>query len=313
MNDSQERVVEGRPSVTVVIPTRDRPQLLSRAIESVLAQDYKGSIECVVVFDRGSPASPPHVSREGRTVAVIRNGRTPGPAGARNAGADAATGELLAFCDDDDEWLPSKLDTQVRALRSHAEAGVATCGLLVNYRNRLTTRLPASERITLPHLIRSRSTAVHTSTLLLRRDDFLDRIGPFDEEMPEGYGEDYEWLLRAAQWKPLVAVLQALVRIDWHDASWFDAKWDTIIAGIGRLLEKHPDIGRDPVGLSRLYGRLAFAHAAAGRDREARLWARRCIALNWWERRAYLALAVSLGLIPAHRVLELAHRTGRGI
>lgn len=301
------------PSVSVVIPTRDRPELVARAIDSVLGQDYRGSIECIVAFDRTSPVPLPHVSRRGRTLTTTTNGRTPGPAGARNSGADVATGELLAFCDDDDQWLPQKLESQVHALRSHPQAGAATCGLFIRYRNRVSVRLPDAELINLPHLIRSRSTAVHTSTLLLRRADYLGPIGPLDEGMPDGYGEDYEWLLRAASWKPLVAVLEPLVRIDWHEASWFDGKWHTIIAGIDRLMEKHPEIAQDPTGLSRLYGRLAFAHAAAGHGREARTWARRSFVLNWRERRAYLAVAVSLGLIPARKILELAHGVGRGV
>ncbi|HEX5915470.1 MAG TPA: hypothetical protein VFY54_20355, partial [Rubrobacter sp.] len=85
------------------------------------------------------------------------------------------------------------------------------------------------------------------------------------------------------------------------------------IAGIERLLEKHPEIKRDRIGLSRLYGRLAFAHAGAGRSRDARRWARRAISLNWRERRAYLALAVAARLVQARTVVELAHRAGRGV
>jgi hypothetical protein len=155
--------------------------------------------------------------------------------------------------------------------------------------------------------------AVHTSTFLVRRADYLGPIGPLDEAMPHGYGEDYEWLLRAARWKPVISVPEPLVRVYWHEASWFDGRWGTIIAGIGRLLEKHPEVAQDPRGLARLYGRLAFAHAAAGHRREARRWATRSLGLNWRERRAYLALAVSLQLVSAHTILELAHRTGRGV
>ena len=301
------------PAVSVIIPTRDREGPLRRAIAGILDQEYPGAIECVVVFDR-TPATPlPRPDARGRTVVATENTRTPGPAGARNAGIDAASGELLAFCDDDDRWLPGKLSHQVRALRAEPEASAVTCGVFVHYRNRAVARVPRTRLITLDALTRSRFTSIHTSTLVVRRRDYLGPIGPLDETMPAGYGEDYEWLLRAARWKPLLAVPRPLVRIDWHEASWFDRRWGTIIAGIHRLLEKHPEIEEDRVGLARLYGRLAFAHAAEGHAREAKLWSRRTVRLNWRERRAYLALAVAAGLIRARTIVRLAHRTGRGV
>jgi glycosyltransferase involved in cell wall biosynthesis len=304
---------EALPAVSVIIPTRDRPESLRGAIDAVLDQEYPGPIECVVVFDRTAPIPLTQPDAPGRTVVVMVNTRVPGPAGARNCGVENATGELVAFCDDDDRWLPGKLRSQVAALRARRDASAVTCGVLVHYRGRAAARVPNEERITLGDLTRSRFTSVHTSTLLVRREDYEGPIGPFDETMPEGYGEDYEWLLRAARWKPLVVVPRPLVRIDWHEASWFDRRWETIIAGIHRLLEKHPEIEDDRIGLARLYGRLAFAHAAAGRAREARAWSGRAISLNWRERRAYLALAVAARLVQARTIVAMAHRTGRGV
>jgi glycosyltransferase involved in cell wall biosynthesis len=304
---------EAWPAVSVVIPTRDRPERLSQAIGSVVDQDYPGRIECIVVFDRTPPTPLTEPEGPARTVVAIENTRAPGPAGARNCGAEEATGELLAFCDDDDRWLPGKLREQAAVLRTRRDVSAITCGLLVHFRGRDVARVPSEERITLRDFTRSRFTAVHTSTLLVRREDYMGPIGPLDETMPEGYGEDYEWLLRAARWKPLAVVSRPLVRVDWHEASWFDRRWETIIGGIERLIEKHPEIKGDRLGLARLYGRLAFAHAAAGRPRDARIWARRAINLNWRERRAYLALLVATGLIRGHTVVHLAHRVGRGI
>lgn len=301
------------PSTSVIIPTRDRPDMLDRAIRSVIDQEYPGRIECVVVFDRTVPRALIQPESQNRSAVAIENRGVPGPAGARNRGVQEASGELVAFCDDDDLWLPGKLRSQVALLRGRREVSAVTCGVLVHYRGRDVERVPRKERIELGDLTRSRFTAVHTSTLLVRREDYLGPIGPLDETMPEGYGEDYEWLLRAARWKPLAVVPRPLVSVDWHEASWFDRRWETIIGGIERLLEKHPEIKRDRIGLSRLYGRLAFAHAGAGRSRDARRWARRAISLNWRERRAYLALAVAARLVQARTVVELAHRTGRGV
>jgi glycosyltransferase involved in cell wall biosynthesis len=113
------------PAVTVVIATRDRPALLREALDAVVAQDYAGDIECVVVHDQSAPdrsvecdtkvAQPGH-GLVRRVIRVVENPRTPGLAGARNTGVDEASGELIAFCDDDDVWLPEKLGLQVAEL-----------------------------------------------------------------------------------------------------------------------------------------------------------------------------------------------------
>src|SRR6266536_3212444 len=101
------------PTVSVVVPTRDRPELLRRAVQQVLDQRYPGEIECVVVFDQSDPAEVPVELAEGRRLRTVRNQRAPGLAGARNAGVLASTGELVAFCDDDDEWLAGKVAAHV--------------------------------------------------------------------------------------------------------------------------------------------------------------------------------------------------------
>jgi glycosyltransferase involved in cell wall biosynthesis len=302
-----------RPSISVVVPTRDREAELARALRSIVDQDYLGEIECVVVFDRTEPTAIPDLARPGRTLRAIRNRRTPGPAGARNAGAQEASGTLIAFCDDDDTWAREKLRLQVEALRSTPPGGAVTCGVIVRFGDRTVERVPAAGTITLDDLVRVRAAEIHTSSLLVRREDYFGAVGPLEESMPGGYGEDYEWLLRAARRQPLRVVRRPLVHVNWHDASWFDGRWDVIVAGIERLLELHPEIRRSRAGLARLYGRLAFATAAQGNRAEAWRWIARTVSTSVGERRAYLAAAVTTGLVPAQVFVRAAHRRGRGI
>src|SRR4051812_17434369 len=101
------------PRVSVVIATVDRPGLLERAVSSVLGQDYAGEIECIVVYDHVDIREFDAPPRRHRTLKFIQNSHRRGLPGGRNSGYDAATGELLAFCDDDDIWLPAKLRHQV--------------------------------------------------------------------------------------------------------------------------------------------------------------------------------------------------------
>jgi glycosyltransferase involved in cell wall biosynthesis len=301
------------PSVSVVVPTRDRPELLRRAVTAILDQAYAGPVECVVVFDQSDPDLPWEDPGPDRRLVLARNRRTPGLAGARNTGAEHATGELLAFCDDDDEWLPAKLARQVTWLRERPGTAVVTSGVHVRYGDRTFTRVAPSSEISHRQLLLSRMVELHPSTVVVRRRQFLDRIGPVDEDIPGSYAEDYEWLLRAAKLAPVLAVPEPLVTVHWHQSSFFADRWRTIIAALTYLVDKHRDLAREPAGLARIYGQIAFAHAALGERADARSWARRTLALNRRERRAYLALAVSLGLVSARTVVRLAHAAGKGV
>lgn len=302
-----------QPLVSVVVPTRDRPELLRRAVTAILGQTYKGPIECVVVFDQSDPELPWPDLPPGRTLVRRRNDRTPGLAGARNTGILASTGELVAFCDDDDEWLPEKLARQVARLLATPGAAVSTTGILVRYQDRTTTRLAPTILVTHRQLLRSRLTELHPSTVLARRDRMLSQIGLVDEDLPGSYAEDYEWLLRASRYGPVLAVPEPLAVIHWHQSSFFADRWRTIISALTYLVDKHRDLQQEPSGLARIYGQIAFAHAALGERKPARRWARRTLSLNRRERRAYLALAISLGLVSAKTVVRMAHVAGKGI
>jgi glycosyltransferase involved in cell wall biosynthesis len=301
------------PSVSVVVPTRDRPQLLRRAVTAILGQTYQGPIECIVVFDRSDPDLPWAELPPDRRLVLVGNERTPGLAGGRNTGILRATGELVAFCDDDDEWLPEKLARQVERLQSRPDAAVATTGILVRYNDRTTTRLAPTSVVTHRQLLLSRMTELHPSTVLARRRQLLDSIGLVDEHIPGSYAEDYEWLLRAARHAPVLALQEPLVVVHWHQSSFFADRWRTIISALTYLVDKHRELQQEPSGLARIYGQIAFAHAALGERSAARSWARRTLTLNRRERRAYLALAISLGLIRARTVVRLAHVAGKGI
>jgi glycosyltransferase involved in cell wall biosynthesis len=306
-------VATEHPKVSVVVPTRDRPEPLRRAVAAILGQTYEGPVECLVVFDQSDPDLPWPDLPPGRTLILRRNDRTPGLAGARNSGILAATGELVAFCDDDDEWLPEKLTRQVARLLAIPGAAVSTTGILVRYQDRTTTRLAPTILVTHRQLLRSRLVELHPSTVLARRDRLLSQIGLVDEQLPGSYAEDYEWLLRASRHGPVLAVPEPLAVIHWHQSSFFADRWRTIISALTYLVDKHRDLQQEPSGLARIYGQIAFAHAALGERKSARSWARRTLSLNRRERRAYVALAISLGLVSAKTVVRMAHVAGKGI
>jgi glycosyltransferase involved in cell wall biosynthesis len=300
------------PSVSVVIPTRDRPALLRRALEAVRDQRYEGEVECIVVFDQADEVLPPLEHTSHLTLRAISNVRSPGLGGARNTGILAARGDLVAFCDDDDEWLPNKLALQTDLMRTAAATTVSS-GIYIQYGRHEHARLPRSGTISFGDLLRSRQTEIAPSTILVDREALLRKIGLVDEAIPGSYAEDYEWLLRAARVHPIAAVRAPLARIHWHESSFFASQWEMIVNALTYLLDRYPEFTNERMGLSRIYGQLAFASAGCDRAAEARRWAKRALRLNPFQPRAYLALAITVRVLNADRVLKLARTFGRGI
>lgn len=299
------------PSVGVVLPTHDRPRLLRRALESVLAQDYPGELRAVVVHDRPGPSGPDR-SLAGDRVEVVANSRTPGLAGARNTGILALDTDLVAFCDDDDTWLPGKLAAQVAALEAAPDAVLASSGILIDFDGREVPRLAGRDRVTYEELIRDRMMTVHSSTYLARRTALIE-IGMVDERIPGSQGEDWDLALRAARWHPIVNVDEPYVRVLWGLGSYYAHAWETKVAALEWFLDRYPEIGRTPVAAGRVYGQIAFGHACNGHRREALRWSGRALRANWREKRVPFALAVASGLVSGRRVLLKLHTRGRGI
>ena len=302
-------MVTNLPLVTVVIPTYGRPHLLPKAVQAVLDQQYSGPIECVVVFDQEEPYRPDVTIPPGRELRVLPNARS-GASGAYNTGILAASGEYMAICDDDDEWLPDKLRPQVEALLRDRDASAAITGTLV-CNGRTHVRLPRKERLTSRDVLLTPRSAVHMSTIVASRANF-DRIGLFDEDIPDSYGEDLDWCVRAARVGPILAVRQALVRINFS-GSYYKGRWEMILGALIYQLDRLPELALHRPNLARMYGRMAFAHAALGRQAEAELWARRSIALRWRQPRGYLALLVSHRLVRSETLVRLARVVGRDI
>lgn len=300
-------------SVSVIVATRERPKLLNRAIASILDQRYDGPIEVLVVFDQSEPDRSLEQSGDRRAVRVLTNTRTPGLPGARNTGALTSDRDILAFCDDDDLWSPGKLEAQVALLDSDPSMEVATCGLFIDAKGRISIRVLPADRVTFRDLLRSRMMEAHPSTYVVRREAMLNGIGLVDEEIPGGYGEDYDWLLRAARRHDVGAVRLPLTKIYWHRSSFFAERWQTIVDALDYLLAKYPEFAEEPAGLARILGQQAFALAAMHRSAQARAKASEALRHNPYEKRAYLAFLTSIRLLRSDRTLRILQAAGRGV
>ena len=101
------------PLVTVIIPTYNRANQISRAIHSVQAQSYK-HWELLIVDDASNDDTAKIISNIADSrIQYIRHETNQGAAAARNTALAQAKGEYIAFLDSDDEWIPAKLEKQV--------------------------------------------------------------------------------------------------------------------------------------------------------------------------------------------------------
>jgi glycosyltransferase involved in cell wall biosynthesis len=104
-----------RPLVTCIIPTKNRPQLVSRAIKSVLRQSYE-KIEIIVIDDSTNTDTRQTLAEFGSKIIYIKNDLSKGAPYSRNIGLREAKGEIISFLDDDDIWVQQKIESQLKLI-----------------------------------------------------------------------------------------------------------------------------------------------------------------------------------------------------
>ena len=209
-----DRAGRGPLRVSVVIPTRDRAELLPRAVGSVLAQTWT-DFELLIVDDHSTDGTPAVVARfaDGR-IRSLRHERNRGQSKALNTGIEHARGEYVAFLDDDDEWLPAKLAAQVALL----DAAPPEVGLVYCWRDELdeaSGRRLGTPRLTLGGDIFEHALALHLplspSSWLVRRSAARS-VGGFDEGLHQSNDVDIMTRICARGWHvdfvPQVALLK---------------------------------------------------------------------------------------------------------
>jgi len=187
------------PTVSVIISTYKRANLVSQAIESVLAQTYT-DYEIIVVND-GSPDNTKEVLDQFEDQITAIHQENKGVAAARNAGIKAAKGKYIAFLDDDDLWLPNKLEKQVACLESNANIGLVYSDMFCFNEKGVFPDTWAKTNPTPPvqqcWILFVRN-FIPTPSVVVRRE-CLDKVGLFDETLATC--EDYDlWLRLIEKW-----------------------------------------------------------------------------------------------------------------
>ena len=191
----------GTVTVSVVIPTLNRPKIVTKAVHSALSQTLK-SIEVIVVVDGPDEATVKELRKiNDPRLNIITLPVNVGCADSRNTGVNAAQGKWLAFLDDDDEWLPHKLEFQLAAAEKSSSLFpiIASRYLAKGSMSEaiIPKRLPnpeenISEFLFVRKSLIERAESIQTSTFFTSRD--LLRKVPFTNKLRKHV--DWDWLIR---------------------------------------------------------------------------------------------------------------------
>jgi glycosyltransferase involved in cell wall biosynthesis len=256
------------PLATIVIPTRDRPRLLERAVRSALAQTVE-DIQ-VVVVDDGS-AEPVRLGLQDPRLLVVRNPRPLGASAARNAGLRVAEGRWVTFTDDDDELLPGMVQTSLEAAGRSALPGpvaVLSAQEVVDGDGRLLeTRLPTTvARQALPYPEAPDDGFVQDANTLFAPAEVLRAMGGWDEAI-RGWEMD-DLLIRLVQRCSVQGVPEVTYRRFRHQGARKSDHAADMADGGRLVLSKHREFYE---AHRRLYGR-QLAIVGTTHIRRGRWW-----------------------------------------
>ncbi len=210
-------MTKNNPLVSCVVPSYKRCDTLRRAIDSIVNQTYT-NIEVLVVDDneKGDEYSVVLASivggyaNDNRVRLVLQDKHINGAA-ARNAGVNAARGEYIAFLDDDDEWLPTKIEKQVRFILSNPQYGGVGCLSDIYCENKLKNKGKIDNVDVNVFNILRRRVDIGNCAFFCRKDVLL-QFGGFDERLKRG--QDLQLLSDFVNISPIYVIQESLVRIN---------------------------------------------------------------------------------------------------
>lgn len=203
-------------SISVIIPTHNRPESLSKAVRSILKQKTPPK-ELIVVDDGSEPPVSPQifsVFKNSLDVRLLRNEVSKGGNYARNKGIIEATGEWVAFLDDDDVFMPEKIEEVTRALSNHSSIGLLYHTAEINLINEKiryksgVSNVSSTQNPLSALLIRN---FIGGTSMVVAKRRMLIELGGFDETMPAL--QDWEmWIRVTKAGKRLVYLNKALTK-----------------------------------------------------------------------------------------------------
>lgn len=202
--------------ISVIIPTFNRKKLLSRALQSVFNQTFKDYE--ILVIDDGSfdGTSELEILKDNNRLRYLRSDHNRGVSASRNEGIARSRGEWIAFLDSDDEWLPRKLEKQIKWAGAHPEIEIfQTREIWI--RNGVRVNPPITHEKVGGDLFRqSLDRCMITPSSVMIRKELLNKVGGFNESFQAC--EDYDLWLRIAKSHQVGLINEyLLIRYGGHD------------------------------------------------------------------------------------------------
>lgn len=287
------------PQVSVIIPVYNGENYIREALESVFAQTFR-DLEVIVVNDGSTDRTEEYLrSYSGRIVYLTNGHKGPGPS--RNLGIKAARGDLIAFLDADDLWLPKKIQRQVEVAERYPEFGVITTDAAVfDHSGILAASSKGGEPIASGHVIEKLlfRNWIGLSCAMVRRE-CLQKVGGFDED-PFVTGEDWVLWMRIAADYPVYFVDEVLVHYRLHPQSYSRANLEKqfldLLINLQKI-ERIPYFAERPQLLREAKFRICWGRSwdnlRGGQTELARDKLRRCIRLKPYNPRVWGSLVLA--------------------
>ncbi len=287
------------PLVSVVVPVYNGAKYLRQALDSALGQTYP-RLQLVIVDDGSTDSSAEIIASYGPRLCSIRQANA-GVACARNAGIRAAAGDLIAFLDQDDWWLPEKVDRQVERFRADPDLGLVHTNILQYsetagaFVDGVYDTQPSPQLVGHCYDQLLLGNCVYNSSVMIRKAVLAD-TGLFDPGIPGNTVQDYDLWLRIARCSPFAYVREPLTALRLHPEQ---GTWNrrAMLGDELRLLERElAALGGRPspvlrARLARLLDALGVAHLDAEEPRAARPFFARALGARWSGRAALLYAA----------------------
>jgi len=258
------------PLVSVIIPTYNRSHMLLRAVQSVLRQTYR-SLECIVVDDGSSDNSIEKIRRQfqDKRLIFLRHDMNKNASSARNTGIAYSKGQFLAFLDDDDEWLPEKLQKQLSLIQKlPLNVGMVYCWMdCYDKDDRIDMKHHSFYTgYVFPHVLDEQRIG-GCPTLLIRRS-VIDKVGGFDESI--GRGDDGDFIRRICLRYEVDCIAEVLVKVytdHGHSRLTRNDKTgvkEAILSYNDRLVKFKSELHKYPKQTANIYASVAYYYGEAG-------------------------------------------------
>ena len=303
-----------KPTVSIIIPTYNRAHLVGRAIESVLNQTYQ-DFEIIVVDDDSTDNTQKVVNefqKKDKRIKYIKMNVNKGSAAARNIGIKIARGDYIAFLDSDDEWLPEKLEKQIRLFFANKNLGFVSCNtIILNFSGQKKAEYKISRSHNYFLTLLERNIICSSSSVIIKKGIIGD-IGYFDENLR--LAQDWEMWIRVAQKYAFDFMPEPLLKYYSHSNGYISKTYKN---SLNYILQKY----------RTYYRRNFFVYStrlrhdgskflAGGQFHNAREYFLKAIKINPLDYRNYLYLLISfmgsqfyykLSLLK-HNLINLLHR-----